>query len=59
MSSYPNPKTHLILSLYKSSLRIIAGLCICFKFSLRIDSLIIAGILIILAEIIGIIEELV
>lgn len=49
----PNPKYHLYVSLAKSALRIAAGV------ALVTGSLIIAGLLLIAAEGLGIVEELV
>jgi len=49
----PDPKLHQQISFAKSALRIIAG-C-----SLAVGSLFFAGVLIVVAEILGIVEELV
>lgn len=49
----PNPKSHLYVSLWKSGLRIFAGVALCTHLFF------VAGILIVLAEILGIIEEIV
>lgn len=49
----PNPKNHLVVSLAKSALRIMAG---CFLFAGIFKS---AAALFILAELLGILEELV
>lgn len=49
----PNPKRHLIMSIAKSILRIIAGTALVF------GSYIVCGVFLVLAEILGIIEELV
>lgn len=50
---HPDPKKHLIISLAKSVLRILAGFVLCF------GAYISAGVLLILAEALGIAEELV
>jgi hypothetical protein len=50
---HPNPKKHLYISLIKSVIRIIAGSM------LFVDMLHLAGLLIIVAELLGIAEELV
>ena len=49
----PSPKGHLIVSIIKSVLRIIAGT------ALVSGSFIACGVLLVLAELLGIIEELV
>jgi hypothetical protein len=49
----PTPKWHLILSLCKSSLRLLAGAALCFGMYYE------AGVAFILAEALGIAEELV
>jgi hypothetical protein len=49
----PSPKGHLIVSIIKSVLRIIAGT------SLVAGSFVVCGILLVLAELLGIVEELV
>lgn len=49
----PDPKRHLVTSIAKSILRIIAGTALVF------GSYIVCGVLIVLAEILGIVEELV
>jgi len=49
----PDPKLHQHISFVKSALRIIAGI------ALIGSSLIVAGIVLIVAEILGIVEELV
>jgi hypothetical protein len=48
----PDPKKHLYISLVKSSIRILAGSV------LFVDLIHLAGILIIVAELLGIAEEL-
>jgi hypothetical protein len=50
---HPDPKMHLQISLYKSVFRILAGVVLIMGFP------IICGILIIVAEVLGIDEELV
>jgi hypothetical protein len=50
---HPDPKMHLYVSLAKSGLRIAAGA------TLICGALVSTGILIILAEVLGIVEELV
>lgn len=50
---FPNPKNHLIASLIKSAFRIGAGVTLATGF------LTTAGILFVVAEVIGIVEELV
>ena len=50
---HPDPRKHLVISLAKSGLRIIAGI---FLFAGMLKS---AGTLLILAEVGGIVEELV
>lgn len=50
----PDARNHLIVSLVKSGLRIVAGISLMF-----FGSLVVCGGLIILAEILGIVEELV
>jgi hypothetical protein len=52
INKIPNPKIHLLISLVKSFLRILAGI------SLATSQFIISGILFVLAEILGILEEL-
>jgi hypothetical protein len=49
----PDPRKHQIISFAKSALRILAGIFLCANI------LISAGVLFILAEILGILEELV
>lgn len=49
----PDPRKHQIISFAKSGLRILAGIFLCANI------LISAGVLFILAEILGILEELV
>jgi hypothetical protein len=53
---HPDPKKHLQVSLFKSGLRILAGTALVFGGS---GPLVIAGALLVLAEIAGIVEELV
>ena len=50
---HPDPKLHLRISLIKSALRIGAGIVLIFGY------LFLAGVLIIAAEMLGILEELV
>jgi hypothetical protein len=50
---HPDPRKHLVISLAKSGLRILAGIFLCA------GMLVSAGVLLILAEIGGIVEELV
>jgi hypothetical protein len=52
-SKHPDPKKHLYVSLGKSAIRIIAGGC------LVTGNLLMAGVCLILAEVLGIVEELV
>jgi hypothetical protein len=49
---HPNPKIHLQLSLIKSLVRIFSGAFLCG------DAIVAAGIALIIAEVIGILEEL-
>lgn len=49
----PDPKKHLVISVIKSILRIIAGTSLVF------GSLFVCGTFIVLAELLGILEELV
>ena len=58
---YPDPKLHQYVSFIKSGLRILAGGCIVAAgYSIMTDGWLIAGgVLLIGAEILGIIEELV
>jgi hypothetical protein len=49
----PDPKLHQQISFVKSGLRILAGLTLCY------GMFIFAGVTLILAEILGIIEEMV
>lgn len=51
--SHPDPIWHRNISFVKSGLRILAGFVLCF------GAYISAGVLLILAEILGIVEELV
>ena len=59
--SYPDPKLHQHISFIKSGLRILAGACIVSAgYSILTDGWLIAGgVLLVGAEILGIIEELV
>jgi hypothetical protein len=50
---HPDPTNHQIVSFAKSGLRILAGVFLCA------NMLISAGVLLILAELLGILEELV
>ena len=52
----PDPKKHQFISFVKSSWRIVAGGALCFYPN---DLIVLAGISIIVAEILGIAEELV
>lgn len=49
----PDPRMHFLVSMAKSGLRIIAGVC------LMSGAIVSAGILLILAEVLGVIEEIV
>ena len=49
----PDPKTHKQISIIKSITRIVAGLMFCY------NEVVLAGILLIVAELLGIAEELV
>lgn len=51
--SHPDPIWHRNISFAKSALRILAGFVLCF------DAYISTGVLLILAEILGIVEEIV
>lgn len=51
---HPDPRRHLQLSLIKSAIRIAAGVCLAF-----LPSAVPAGVLLIAAEIVGIVEEMV
>lgn len=51
MNYTPDPKLHLVISIIKSIIRIAAGGCLAYQLFLA------AGLLIILAEVLGIIEE--
>jgi len=53
MNDIPDPKKHKNISIIKSIIRIIAGTCLCF------GAFWVTGILLIVAEIFGIIEEMV
>ena len=50
---HPDPKKHQYISFIKSGFRILAGITLCF------GEFVIAGILLIVAEVLGIAEELV
>lgn len=50
---HPDPKKHQYISFVKSGFRILAGITLCF------GEFVIAGVLLIVAESLGIIEELV
>jgi hypothetical protein len=50
---YPDAKKHLYISLVKSGFRILAGAALCF------GEFTVAGVLLIVAELLGIAEELV
>ena len=50
---HPDPVKHKYISFTKSGLRIFAGLCLCYGFLVH------AGGLLILAEFLGIVEEMV
>jgi hypothetical protein len=54
--NHPDPEKHLQISLFKSALRIIAGTALIFGGS---TPFVIAGSLLVLAEVAGIFEELV
>jgi len=54
--NHPDPKKHQFISFIKSAWRIVAGGALCFHSN---DVILLAGISIIIAEILGIIEELV
>jgi hypothetical protein len=51
---HPDPLKHKYISFAKSAVRIAAGICLIWP-----QSLILAGIFLILAEVLGVIEELV
>jgi len=53
MNDIPDPKKHKNISIIKSIIRIIAGTCLCF------GDFWVTGVLLIVAEILGIIEEMV
>ena len=53
LDDIPNPERHRVISFIKSGIRIIAGLALIY------GSYITAGLLFIIAEVLGIIEELV
>jgi hypothetical protein len=50
---HPDPKKHQYISFVKSGFRILAGITLCF------GEFVIAGVLLIVAEALGIVEELV
>ena len=50
---HPDPKKHQYISFVKSGFRILAGITLCF------GEFVIAGALLIVAEVLGIVEELV
>ena len=52
-AKHPDPTKHLYISLAKSAIRIVAGVC------LIQGNLLMAGVCLILAEVLGIVEELV
>lgn len=52
----PDPKKHQFISFVKSSWRIVAGGALCFYPN---DLILLAGISLIVAEILGVVEELV
>ena len=54
--NHPDPKRHQLISFVKSAWRIIAGVALCLYPS---DLMILAGASLIVAEILGIVEELV
>jgi len=54
--NHPDPKRHQLISFVKSSWRIIAGVALCFHPDLLV---ILAGVSLTVAEILGIVEELV
>ena len=54
--NHPDPKKHQFISFVKSAWRIVAGIALCFYPN---DLIVLAGISIIVAEILGIVEELV
>jgi len=54
--NHPDPKKHQFISFVKSSWRIIAGVALCFYPS---DIMFLAGASLVVAEILGIVEELV
>lgn len=53
LDDIPNPERHRVISFIKSGFRIFAGLALIY------GSLITAGLLFIIAEVLGILEELV
>lgn len=55
-SRIPDPKKHFQLSMFKSVVRIAAGSALCTSSETMI---IVAGVLLIIAEIVGILEEMV
>lgn len=52
-AKHPDPQKHKNISFIKSGFRILAGACFCF------GEFVVAGSLLIVAEILGIVEELV
>ncbi len=54
--NHPDPKKHQYISFVKSSWRIIAGIALCYYPN---DLMVLAGASLIIAEILGIVEELV
>lgn len=54
--NHPDPKRHQLISFVKSAWRIIAGVALCYCHD---DLFILAGASLIVAEILGIVEELV
>ena len=54
--NHPDPKKHQFISFVKSTWRIIAGVAMCFYPN---DLMVLAGASLVVAEILGIIEELV
>ena len=51
--NYPDPKLHRNISFVKSLLRIVAGVSLCSS------NFVIAGVMLVLAEVLGVAEELV
>ena len=52
----PDPKKHFQISMIKSAIRIAAGLALVYPQS---QNIVLAGVLIVIAEILGIVEEMV